>query len=209
MSDLDPDFDWQGCLERIRRGSDEDAAREMIIWLQPLVARIVRSHLPRRAAEEDLIQMILIKVFQNLHQYSGRVPLTHWVSRVAVNTCLKALRAEKSRPEWRWADLTDPERNALERAESATEAADAAEATGSRELVTRLLEALPPADRLVVQLLHLEERSIEEIKTLTGWTYAGVKVRAFRARQRMKKALKQLEKEELPWTRPMIRSLVC
>ncbi len=177
--------------------------------MHPLVARIAHSHRPRRTEVEDLCQTVLMNVFTHLDQYEGRVPLAHWVSRVAVNTCLKALRAEKSRPEWRWADLSEGERLALETAEQPDKNPDAAAQLGSRELVDRMLAALAPQDRLVIQLLHLEERSISEICTLTGWSTAGVKVRAFRARQRMRKILKQLEKEEVPCPKPMIGCLAC
>ena len=65
----------------------------------------------------------------------------------------------------------------------------------ARELVQQLLVQLSPADRLVVTLLHLKEKSVAEVSGLTGWTCAGVKVRAFRARKRLQKILQQLEKQ--------------
>jgi RNA polymerase sigma-70 factor (ECF subfamily) len=54
-----------------------------------------------------LVQTVFMKVFANLDQYQGRVPVEHWVSRIAVNTCPNALKAEKARPELRWSDLSD------------------------------------------------------------------------------------------------------
>jgi len=57
---------------------------------------------------------------------------------------------------------------------------------------------LKPEDRLVITLLHLEGRSVEEIRDLTGWSIPLVKVRAFRARRKMKKHLDQLLKEKHP-----------
>ena len=76
---------------------DDDAARELVRRLYPLIAKIVRAHRPRRTSEEDLSQMIFIKLFQKLSQFSGKVPLEHWVSRIAVNTCLNQLQAECGR----------------------------------------------------------------------------------------------------------------
>src|SRR5215470_15584916 len=73
------------CLARVRRGDDE-AARLLTQHLYPLVIKLVRSHLPRRTSEEDLAQTVFMKMFANLSQYSGTVPLEHWVSRIAVNT---------------------------------------------------------------------------------------------------------------------------
>src|SRR5438105_5276398 len=100
---MDDDEHARALVDRARDG-DDAAARELIRQLYPLVAKIVRAHRPRRTAEEDLAQMIFIKVFQKLTQYSGKVPISHWVSRIAVNTCRTQLAPEKSRPEWRHAD---------------------------------------------------------------------------------------------------------
>jgi len=83
---------------------DDEAARALVRKLYPLVAKIVRAHRPHRTDEEDLCQMIFIKVFQKLSQFSGKVPLEHWVSRIAVNTCLNQIQWEKIRPELRHAD---------------------------------------------------------------------------------------------------------
>src|SRR2546423_485693 len=97
-------FDEEDSLHRIEQG-DEVAARELLRHFHPFVLKLVRAHLPRRISEEDLVQMIFIKVFHKLNQYTGRMPLEHWISRIAVNTCLNALKAEKVRPEWRLSDL--------------------------------------------------------------------------------------------------------
>src|SRR5207247_5375135 len=102
---MDDDEHARALVDRARNGDDE-AARELIRQLYPMVAKIVRGYRPRRAAEEDLTQMIFIKVFQNLAQYSGKVPISHWVSRIAVNTCRNQLMAEKARPELRHYDQT-------------------------------------------------------------------------------------------------------
>ena len=103
---MDDDEDVRTLVDRARQG-DDDAARELIRQLYPVVAKIVRGYRPRRVAEEDLSQMIFIKVFQNLGQYSGKAPVSHWVSRIAVNTCRNQLASEKARPELRHADLSD------------------------------------------------------------------------------------------------------
>src|SRR3982074_3900803 len=90
----DPDA---GALVEAALRHDDNAARELVRQLYPLVAKLVRAHRPRRTAEEDLRQMIFIKVFQKLSQFSGKVPIEHWVSRIAVNTCLSQIEGEKIR----------------------------------------------------------------------------------------------------------------
>jgi len=102
---MEDSIDVDDCLRRWKSG-EESAAEELIVHLHPLISRIVRTHLPRRDHEDDIIQEILMKTFSRLHQYKGDAPMSHWVSRLALTTCLDRLRAQKIRPEVRWTDLT-------------------------------------------------------------------------------------------------------
>jgi RNA polymerase sigma-70 factor (ECF subfamily) len=190
----EPVLDVPACVALVKAG-DEDAARDLVRHLHPLVVKIVRSHLPRRTSEEDLIQAVYVKVFTRIEQYRGAVPFEHWVSRVAVNTCLNQIAHERTRPEWRHADLGEEEEQVV-RNLAATEAELGPEhEMASRELVGKMLERLNPEDRLVVTLLHLEQKSVEEVRTATGWSAALVKVRAFRARAKMRRHLSELMEE--------------
>lgn len=186
-------FDVPDCLARVRQG-DDDAARSLVEHLYPLVLKIVRAHRPRRAAEEDLAQETFVKIFRRIDQYQGRdgVPFEHWVSRVAVTTCLDALRAEKRRPEYRWADLGEGERAWLEYFVSEQAATAPPDDAAAREMVEILLGYLTPPDRLVLTLLDLEARTVAHVSQVTGWSESAVKVRAFRARQKLRKQAHQL-----------------
>jgi RNA polymerase sigma-70 factor (ECF subfamily) len=175
---------------------DEDAARELVRTLYPLVAKLVRAHRPVRTAEEDLCQMIFIKVLQNLSQFSGKVPLEHWVSRIAVNTCINQIQAEKARPELREADLSEEQAAIIGNLATTTDDLAPDRSFASRQLVEHLMKALKPAERLVIDLLYFQQRSIAEIRSITGWSGALVKVRAFRARQKMKQLLSNMSARE-------------
>lgn len=188
-------FDVPDCLRRVR-ARDPEAARELVEHLYPLVMRIISTRLPRRDSEEDLAQDIFLKMFTKLEQYKGDVPFDHWVSRIAVNHCLNALRAQNSRPEWRWADLSPEQAEALEAVwTSASDTPSPAHALGARELVDLLLGTLQPADAWLIRLLELEGLSIEEVRQRTGWSSTRVRVRAFRARRKLNRALQRLKKE--------------
>jgi len=189
----DPDA---GALVQAALRNDDEAARELVRRLHPLVAKLVRAHRPRRTAEEDLCQMIFIKVFQKLSQFSGKVPLEHWVSRIAVNTCLNQIEAEKARPELRYADLSEEEQAVVENLATSARELAPDERLASRQLVEHLLGLLKPAERLAIDLLYLQGRSVEEIRKITGWSVALIKVRAFRARQKMKDQLAKISVRE-------------
>ena len=194
MSDHPP-FDLVGCLERVR-DHDQAASRGLVEHLYPLVIRIVRAHLPRRVAEEDIAQEVFIKMFTRLAQYQGAVPFTHWVSRIAVTTCIDHLRSQKRRPEFRWADLSEAEADVLDAVTTNESDVSPDDAYSAKELVHKLLELLSPEDRMVIQLLDLEQKTIVEISSLTGWNQSLVKVRAFRARRKLQKLFKQIKGSE-------------
>ena len=128
---------------------------------------------------DDLAQEVFLKAYRNLGQFRGDAPFEHWLSRVAVRCCYDLLR--KTRREGVRIPLDDLE----------LPAADNSSADEAREVVQYGLSRLGPAERLVITLLELEERSVREIAGLTGWSESNVKVRAHRARQTLKSVLEE------------------
>ncbi|KAB2648940.1 MAG: sigma-70 family RNA polymerase sigma factor [Verrucomicrobiota bacterium] len=191
----DQSFDLAGCLQRVRT-RDQIAARELVEHLYPLVIRIIRGHLPRRVLEQDIAQEVFLKMFTRMDQYQGAVPFSHWVSRIAITTCIDHLRAQKRRPEYRLADLSEQEADLLEATAVSANAIGPDDALASRELLFKLLDQLNPDDRMVIQLLDLDQNSIAEVSQLTGWNGSLVKVRAFRARRKLQKLFSELKKKE-------------
>ena len=124
------------------------------------------------------------------------MPFPHWVSRIAVTTCIDQLRAQQRRPEFRWADLSETEAEVLSNVMTDERDARPGEALAARELVHKLLAQLKPDDQLVIQLLDLEQKTIAEISALTGWNQTLVKVRAFRARRKLQKLFQELQGKE-------------
>src|ERR1700745_847912 len=139
-----------GALVKAALQNDDEAARALVRRLYPLVAKIVRAHRSRRTAEEDLCQMIFIRVFQKLSQFSGKVPLEHWVSRIAGNTCLNQIESERIRPEVRHADLSTEEQAVIENLATSNEELAPDRRFASRQLVEHLLAALKPGERLAI-----------------------------------------------------------
>jgi RNA polymerase sigma-70 factor (ECF subfamily) len=182
------------CLARARNG-DEKAVLDIFNYMYPHVAKLVQANLPVRESAEDLIQQVCVKVTTHLNQFSGKVPLLHWVSRIAVNTCLNQIRHEKRRPEVRLADLSEDEAAVVEHLAHSSTEISASEQVASRELVEKLLDTLKPKDRLLMRLMYLEGRGLEDISAATGWNKALIKVRAFRARAQLRKRYSLLMKE--------------
>lgn len=187
---------WNHLLTRVR-SRDEVAAAEMVSALKPLVTRIVLTNLPREAAADDLMQEVFMKVFSKLDQYAGVVPFEHWTSRVALNTCRDHLRARQRCREIRVSDLAEEEAAMLDAIADDNPSRPDSETHGvaARDLACKLLESLGPEDRIVIQMIDLEGRSAEEVRAVTGWSITGIRVRAFRARRRLRKTIEKLQKE--------------
>jgi RNA polymerase sigma-70 factor (ECF subfamily) len=135
---------------------------------------------------EELGQEIFLKAYADLGQYRGDAPFSHWLSRIAVRSCYDALR--KRRREFDTLPLDDGAPYMADGSIPGTEDAEAA-----RLLLSRALSLLRPAERLVITLLELEERTVREVAALTGWTEVNVRVRAYRARKALKRILEETD----------------
>ena len=161
----------------------------------PRLFAMARRYARREDEIEDVVQEIWMKAYQRLGSFRREAPFEHWLMRLAVRTCYDALRGHQRNRESSFTELTDAENEWLDRfvaaPEQAPENADAA-----RQLVQRVLEELSPDARLVITLLEIEDRSIKEISDLTGWSPTLVKVRAFRARAKMRGILTRLARDK-------------
>jgi RNA polymerase sigma-70 factor (ECF subfamily) len=171
-------------IARVGAG-DQAAARAMVESVRPQVLRIVRARRPKRIAEEDLVQEVFMKMFARLGQYQGDAPFEHWVSRIAVTTCLDQWRAQQRRPELRRADLEEWETETLDRMTVDHRGRRPGDLLATRELVEKFLARLKAEDRRVIVLFELEQRTIAEVCAETGWTFELAKMRLFRARRKL------------------------
>lgn len=178
------------------RSGNMAAFEELMRRYGPRVFATVRRYARRDSEVADLAQEIWIKAFQKLSSFRGEAPFEHWLMRLAVRACYDALRAHRRSREATFTDLTEAEQEWLMGLTQTADDSDRHRSEAARQLVDRLLEQLSPADRLVLTLLELEERSVKETAELTGWSVTTVKVRAFRARARMRRLLSRLMKEK-------------
>ncbi len=173
------------CLIQQTLSGDDDAFAELARRHQPRLARMVWRFARNPEEAADLQQDIFLRAWRNLRQFRGDVPFEHWVSRLAIRQCYDLLRNRRRDRE----DTLAPEDWDRLR-EVATRPDDAA---ASRELLALAMRRLSPEERTVITLLEIEEQPIRTISTLTGWSEANVKVRAFRARAKLRTFLEELD----------------
>ena len=183
-------------MELARRAPrDESAFAEIVRRYSPRVFRVASRFFRRREQVEEAAQEVFLKAFTQLENFEGRGSLEGWLTRIATNTCLNLLRTAKRRPETTLSELTEDEGAWLDEhtAGAATETQRSVEdKLVASDLAGRLLDTLSPDDRLVLTLVDGEETPVKDVAEMTGWSESKVKVRAFRARRRMREAFAKL-----------------
>ena len=135
---------------------------------------------------EELVQNVFVEAWRSLRSFRGSAPFIHWLRKIAVRTGYAFWKERDSHRDE--VTLDDGIAETLA-APHSTDARHAAEA------VHAVLGKLPPRDRLVLTLLHLDGRSVAEAAQVLGWSQVMVKVQAWRARAKLKKLLEKLEEQ--------------
>ena len=144
---------------------------------------------------EEAAQEVFMKAYTQLGSYEGRGSLEGWLTKIATNTCLNMVRGAKRRPEQIVSQLTENENEWLD--EKLAIAANEDHRSAERDLIAadladRVLGVLSPEDRLALTMIDGDDATIKEVAEMTGWSESKVKVRAFRARRRVREAMEKL-----------------
>lgn len=174
---------------------DEEAFESLVQKHSRRVFTIARHFFKSQETVEDIAQETFTKAFVSLQSYRRGASFGHWLARIAVNNCYDELRRRKKRSEYLFTEMSEEDGTWLE-STLAPGSLDAhfreQDQVKAVEAAMRILEPLSPEDQLVLVLLHSEELSVREIASLTGWSEAKVKIRAFRARQAARKQIRRL-----------------
>jgi RNA polymerase sigma-70 factor, ECF subfamily len=175
-------------VERIRRGAHDEFS-ELVRRHQARVFSLLGRYARSQQTVEDLAQETFVKAWRALDRYDGRGPFEHWLSVITVRVALDYLRREKHRREE--ISLPDLGEDALDWLRHDGDDAEIG-ARQAAELLDLAMKELSPDDRVVLTLQEIEGRSVKEISQLLGCSGVAVRVRALRARSRLKKALEKL-----------------
>jgi len=159
------------------------------------VERLCRRFFSDEEMARDIAQESFIRAFTALASYRAEMPFGGWLRAIVVNLCYDELRRRRRRPEELVGDFSAPEVQWMQLVNGATPeqlVGDAEERRESYDLAHRLLDTLKPEDRMVMVLKESEELSVSEIAETLGWSEAKVKIRAFRARQALRKQAERM-----------------
>ncbi|MCY7375675.1 MAG: RNA polymerase sigma factor [Pyrinomonadaceae bacterium] len=175
--------------------NDEAAFAEIVRRHSPRIFRVAARFFSRYSLVEEAAQEIFLKVFTQIGNFEARGSLEGWLTRIAVTTCINLTRSAKRQPELIISDLTEDENAWLEEKfhhASATDHRQEEEKFIAADLLNRVLNVLPPEDRLILQMIDGEGESIRDVAKLLNWSESKVKIKAFRARKRFRETIQKL-----------------
>ena len=171
---------------------DETAFEQIFDRYKRLVAAIAARYFRRHQEIDEIIQISFSRAFFQLRYFRGGhdASFAGWISKIATNACLDALRNQTRKPENLLCELSGAESEIL-LADAPQADKTAEKSLVERDLAEKLLAHLKPQDRAILQMLDAEEMSVSEVAEITGWSNSKIKVRAFRARNALRKILRK------------------
>ena len=168
---------------------DETAFEALFLRHKRLVASVAGRYLQRPELIEEVLQTAFAKTFLELKRFRGVHDLSFpsWIARITTNTCLDLLRAQRRKPEGLAEDIEGFDLMQLR--DTAYNCAE--KRVVGQDLARKLLSHVEAEDRALLQMLYAEELGMAEIAAQFGWSISKTKVRAWRARHKLKRILKR------------------
>jgi len=175
-------------IERAK-GGDDAAFNEIVLATRRRVLGTIARLIGRREDVEDVGQQVFLRLYLSLDQLRTPDVFDPWLYRLTVNAAYDYLRKQRRRSEMRMADLPEQVVLMADAAAGGARQHDETEKAKIREFVQGLLASVSEADRTLLVLKEVEGLSLRELQNVYHVKENALKVRLFRARQRVLKAL--------------------
>jgi|ERR1039457_1602458 RNA polymerase sigma-70 factor (ECF subfamily) len=197
-SKLDHRTTDEAALVRRVQAQDEMAFREIVDRYQAKVFSIIYGILRNRNDAEDISQQVFAKIYFSIKNFNFQSSLLTWIYKITVNECYDYLRKKRVRKLVYESDFSAEESQRIENSEPATDQAPAVDQRlAQHDLVWKLLAKVSEEDRSLLLLKEVEGHSVEELSQMTGMNENTIKVKLFRARQKLVKAAERLTRAPL------------
>jgi len=173
-------------LVRSAQRDDKEAFELLVRRHQSRVFAVAGGILRNREDVEDIAQQVFLKAYFSIKRFDQRAAFSTWLYKITVNECWDLLRKKKVRPLTYEAELSEEQAQMYQASSDLTDGApDTSEQLAAREQVEELLSLLDERDRTMLVLKEVQGFSVEEIAEIMESNANTVKVRLFRARQKI------------------------
>jgi RNA polymerase sigma-70 factor (ECF subfamily) len=185
----------EAALVRRTQSGDELAFREIVDRYQSKVFSIIYGILRNHNDAEDIAQQVFTKVYFSIGNFDFRSSLLTWIYKITVNECYDYLRKKRVRKLVYESDFSEEDSLKMENSETVAEPGSGFDIDlARRDLIVKLLDKVSEEDRRLILLKEVEGHSVEELAQMTGMNENTIKVKLFRARQKLLKASQRLFK---------------
>jgi RNA polymerase sigma-70 factor (ECF subfamily) len=182
-------------LVRQAQAGDDRAFRQIVEKHQNKVFSIIYGILRNRNDAEDIAQQVFAKIYFSLKGFDFRSSLITWVYKITVNECYDYLRKQKVRKLVYESDLGEQDERTMENSPLAVEKGAAADhRLEKRDYLMKLLSKVSEEERMLLIQKEVEGLTVEELAAITGLNENTIKVKLFRARQKLVKAAGKLDR---------------
>src|SRR5436305_2605817 len=198
-SKLDHRSSEEAALVKRVQARDELAFREIVDRYQSKVFSIIYGILRNHNDAEDISQQVFAKIYFSIQSFDFRSSLLTWIYKITVNECYDYLRKKRVRKLVYESDFSEEDALHMENTGSAVDAGPRIDQElASRDLAMKLLAKISEQDRNLILLKEVEGHSVEELSQMTGMNENTIKVKLFRARQKLLKVAQRLNRSGQP-----------
>ena len=185
----------EAALVRRVQARDEIAFRDIVERYQAKIFSIIYGILRNHNDAEDIAQQVFSKIYFSIQNFDFRSSLLTWIYKITVNECYDYLRKKRVRKLVYESDFSEEDAQRMQNTETATDQGPAVDTRlAQRDLVIKLLAKLSSEDRNLLLLKEVEGHSVEELSHMTGMNENTIKVKLFRARQKLLKAAQRFKR---------------
>src|SRR5205814_5284076 len=184
---------WCGMLvefDVIKRAQNGDSAafNEVVLAYRKRILGTIARLIARPEDVEDVAQEVFLRLYFSLDQLRTPEVFEPWLYRLTVNASYDYLRKQRRRMESRMSDLSEQQVVMADAAAGGKVDQERQEQKRVRETVDALLGSVSEDDRILLTLKEVEGLSLKELEKIYRVNENALKVRLFRARQRVLKA---------------------
>ena len=177
----------QQLIEKAKQG-DAPAFNQVVLAYRKRILGTISRLIGRPEDVEDVAQEVFVRLYYSLDQLRSPEVFEPWLYRLTVNASYDYLRRVKRRHESRMADLTEAQVVMADSAAGGKRSEEDEEKSETREFVNALFAHVSEEDRILLMLKEVEGLSLKELEQIYNTNENALKVRLFRARQRVLKA---------------------
>ncbi|MCG8575595.1 MAG: sigma-70 family RNA polymerase sigma factor [Flavobacteriales bacterium] len=180
----------QHYIDQVLNGNT-DAFSELVSRYKDMVFTLALRVVKQREEAEEVSQEVFLKAYKHLKKFKGNSKFSSWLYRITYNASMDSLKQQK-----RMVDTENFEQIRIDEIEQLDTQLDQLEERERKSAIQRSIDLLAAEDGFLLTLYYFDELKIDEIASLTKLSKSNIKVKLFRARNRLSQILmKQLDSE--------------